>query len=244
MKQSAFLRDITAPLPEAAKMREVQNRYEISTTLTEAVKRGNLSLACRIAEQMESMAGEFVRSENSLRNAQNLCIILNTQLRHALEDTRIHPYHLDRVSDEIARKIEQFRGEEGITAFYREILERYCSLAGLPNDGAASATIRLAVAYIRAHLTDNLTVKDAARELLVNPDYLSYRFHQEMGVGFIDFVNRERCVQAAALLKKTGLQIQQIALLTGYNNVSYFTRQFSRHYGCTPRDYRKSFVER
>jgi two-component system response regulator YesN len=55
---------------------------------------------------------------------------------------------------------------------------------------------------------------------------------------FIDFLNRERVTQAAALLRRTNMQIQHIASAVGYNNTSYFTRQFVRVYSDTPSQYR------
>ena len=75
---------------------------------------------------------------------------------------------------------------------------------------------------------------------MVNANYLSDQFHKEMGMTFIDFVNRERTMQAASLLKHTNLQIQQIAAAVGYNNTSYFAKQFVRFCHMTPRSFRNS----
>ena len=86
---------------------------------------------------------------------------------------------------------------------------------------------------------DNLTVKDTARALTVNANYLSTLFHRDMGMTFIDFVNRERTNQAASLLRHTNLQIQQIAATVGYNNTSYFAKQFVRFQGISPSQYRR-----
>ena len=88
-------------------------------------------------------------------------------------------------------------------------------------------------------MADNLTVKDTANALTVNANYLSTLFHNEMGMTFIDFVNKERTNQAAALLKHTNLQIQQIASAVGYNNTSYFAKQFLRFQGVSPSHYRR-----
>lgn len=220
-------------------MRIIQGRYEISAALTEAVKQGNLSLACRFIQKLEHIPEDLSRSPVPLRNAQNLCIILNTQLRYALEEEGVAPYLLDQLSGSIARKIEQFRSVEAIRPFFAQILRQYCELAQEKEQKNMSPFARQAVSYIRAHLSDNLSVREAAKVLLVNPDYLSDRFHREVGVSFITYVNRERIKQAAALLKHTDLQIQQIASAVGYNNTSYFSRQFLRFQGTTPRTYRK-----
>ena len=98
----------------------------------------------------------------------------------------------------------------------------------------------LAVTYIKSHLADNLPVKDTAKALTVNANYLSTLFHKEMGMTFIDFVNKERTEQATALLKHTNLQIQQVASMVGYNNTSYFAKQFVRFQGVSPSQYRRN----
>lgn len=222
------------------RMRQVERRYEVSTVLTEAVKQGNLSLAYQMIRQMRPDVGKIIRNSNPLRNSQNLCIVLNTQLRHAMEETGIHPYTLDRFSDEIARQIERISSTRETEKYMMEIIRQYCERARNNTYPDVKPFTRLAITYIKEHLSDNLTVKETARSLMVNANYLSDQFHKDTGMTFIDFVNRERVEQAASLLKHTNLQVQQIAALVGYNNTSYFAKQFMRFYRMTPRSFRNS----
>ncbi len=228
-----------ANLQDIEQVRVIEGRYEASAALTEAVKQGNLSLAYQFISKMGSIPEDLSRNPNPLRNAQNLCIILNTQLRHAMEEAGVHPYRLDQISGAIAREIEKISTVSAINSYFGEILRQYCQLAQEKEQRDLSHFARLATAYIRCHLSDNITVQEAAKALLVNPDYLSYRFHKEVGTSFINYVNRERINQAAALLRRTDMQIQQIASAVGYNNTSYFARQFVKFQGMTPREYRK-----
>ena len=225
---------------DLARMRQIETRYELSAAFTEAVKAGNLSMAYQFMDRMNSETGTMVRNPDPLRNAQNMCIVLNTQLRYAMEECGIHPYRLDSFSNEIALHIEQLRNQKEASRFPVEIIRRYCELAQEHRFPNLKPFSHLAVAYIKAHLSDNLTVKATADALNVNANYLSYQFHQEVGMRFTDFVNRERTYQAAALLKHTNLQIQQIAAAVGYNNTSYFSKQFVRFQQMTPRAYRNS----
>lgn len=221
------------------RMRQVETRYEHSAALTDAVSQGNLSLALHIISNYDPGTQTTVRNANPLRNAQNYCIVLNTQLRHALEKTGIHPYQVDRLSNQIGLEIEQLKSTKQLPQFFQQVLTRYCRLVqehAYPN---LKPLTNLAVTYIKEHLADNLTVKDTAKVLTVNANYLSTLFHNDMGMTFIDFVNRERTRQAAALLKHTSLQIQQIASAVGYNNTSYFAKQFLRFYGISPSQYRQ-----
>ena len=238
--EKLYLHQTIPPEENISQMRQVEMRYEHSAALTDAIKQGNLSLALHMIAQYSPGEQTMVRNTNPLRNAQNYCIVLNTQLRHALEETGIHPYRVDRLSSEIGLEIEQMKSVSQAGAFFQQIIRRYCRLVQEHTYPNLRPLVNLAVTYIKEHLADNLTVKDTAGALTVNANYLSGLFHKEMGMTFIDFVNKERTRQAAALLRHTNLQIQQVASMVGYNNTSYFAKQFVRFQGVSPSQYRRN----
>ena len=234
-----FPQNVPAFGEEIVQMRQVETRYEYSAALTDAVRQGNLSLALHMVGSYDPGTQTAIRNTNPLRNAQNYCIVLNTQLRHALEQSGIHPYSVDQLSNQIGMEIEQLKSTQQIPDFFQSVLRRYCRLVQDHTYPKLRPLTHLAVTYIKEHLADNLTVKDTAKVLTVNANYLSGVFHRDMGMTFIDFVNKERTQQAAAMLQHTNLQIGQIASVVGYNNTSYFTKQFLRFHGVTPSHYRR-----
>ena len=238
--EKLFLHQTLPAEENISQMRQVEMRYEHSAALTDAIKQGNLSLALHMIDRYSPGEQTPVRNANPLRNAQNYCIVLNTQLRHALEETGIHPYQIDTLSNEIGLEIEQIKSVSQMPGFFSNVIRRYCRLVQEHSYPNLKPLINLAVTYIKEHLADNLTVKDTAKALTVNANYLSALFHREMGMTFIDFVNMERTKQAAALLMHTNLQVQQIASTVGYNNTSYFAKQFLRFQGVSPSQYRRN----
>ena len=54
----------------------------------------------------------------------------------------------------------------------------------------------------------------------------------------IDFLNAYRLKISCSLLTATDKSVTEIALACGFNNLSYFSKYFCQHYGCTPRAYR------
>lgn len=232
------------PVKNINRIRQIEDRYETSSLLTEAVKMGNLSLALQALRGGDLRFDVIDRSQNPLRNMQNQCIILNTQLRHSLEGSGVHPYSLDQLSNEIGLQIERLNSPGVVTAFSIYIIEQYCRLVQEQSYSSLSSLTHQAVIYIKNNLNSNLTVKETAKELSVHPDYLSHQFSREMGMTFIAFLNKERCAQAANLLKHTNMQIKQISAVVGFNTISYFTKQFTQVYGKTPRDYRNERIFR
>lgn len=225
-------------------IRQIENRYETSSVLTEAVKLGNLSLALQTLRNHSMEKEMSMRSHSPLRNMQNYCIVLNTQLRHSLEGSGIHPCELDQLSNEIGVQIERMNTPDMAVPFSTYIIEQYCRLVQEQSYRQLSPLTHQTVIYIKNNLHANLTVKDTAKELSIHPDYLSHQFSKEMGMTFIAFLNQERCKQAASFLKHTSLQIKQISAIVGFNTISYFTKQFSHFYQKTPRDYRNERIFR
>lgn len=67
---------------------------------------------------------------------------------------------------------------------------------------------------------------------------LSKMIKQSTGATFQELLQRKRFQKAVILLVETDLPIEEIAAAVGYENQSYFYRQFKERYSMTPRRYR------
>lgn len=67
---------------------------------------------------------------------------------------------------------------------------------------------------------------------------LSKLIKQRTGSNFQELLQQKRFSMAVKLLLDTDLSVEDIALDVGYENQSYFFRQFKSRYGMTPRKYR------
>lgn len=93
--------------------------------------------------------------------------------------------------------------------------------------------------YIRAHLDENLTRESLAAMVYLTPDYLSHLFKRETGFSLTNYIIYERIEEAKRLLAGTGQNVSDIATRCGFQNISYFSKQFKRFTGVTPREFRK-----
>ena len=59
------------------------------------------------------------------------------------------------------------------------------------------------------------------------------------GQSFVSFLNEYRLNLAAKALRSTDDTGLSIAAQCGFENLSYFSRAFKKHFGMTPREYRK-----
>ncbi len=73
----------------------------------------------------------------------------------------------------------------------------------------------------------------------LTPDYLSHLFKRETGFSLTNYIIYERIEEAKRLLAGTSQNISDIATRCGFQNISYFSKQFRRFTGVTPREFRK-----
>ena len=95
--------------------------------------------------------------------------------------------------------------------------------------------------YISAHLSEDLSVKSLADMVYVGADHLTRTFKKRYGKTVTDYILEKRMILAGELLKDSRLTITMVSDAVGFGNYSYFTEQFKRFYGKTPREYRKQY---
>ena len=85
----------------------------------------------------------------------------------------------------------------------------------------------------------NANLSKIAEDTHQSMTVLSKLIKQKTGYKFQELLQRRRFQKAVYLLMETELTVEDIALEVGYENQSYFYRQFQKRYGMTPAKYRK-----
>ena len=93
--------------------------------------------------------------------------------------------------------------------------------------------------YIEALYTEKITLHELARTAGMSSKYFCHFFSEMTGRTPIDYVNYYRVERACCLLAGIGHSITDIAMLCGFNDVSYFTRTFKKYKGISPGQYLK-----
>ena len=103
-------------------------------------------------------------------------------------------------------------------------------------------TVRLALEYIRAEYMNEITVEKIAKHCGYSEFYMMKLFKQHTGESIVDYVNNYRLTVAGRQLRDTDDDVATIAYQVGFNNVSYFNRQFKKQYAMTPKQFRNQRV--
>lgn len=218
-------------------MKAMETRYQFENELIQAVTLGQIHKESVLFASISEQAFEK-RLTDPLRNAKNYCIIMNTLLRKAAENGGVHPVYIDRVSSEIASKIEQLSSLSENTELMRDIFRTYCRLVRKHALKAFSQVVQKTVLIIDSDLSADLSLSTLAENQNISPGYLSTIFKKETGKTVSEYIREKRVKHAAHLLSTTHLQIQTVALHCGIMDVQYFSKIFKKHTGMTPREYR------
>ncbi|MBQ8687296.1 MAG: helix-turn-helix transcriptional regulator [Ruminococcus sp.] len=99
--------------------------------------------------------------------------------------------------------------------------------------------VKLILSYISENYTRRLTIEEAAGVCYYSKSHFMKFFKAVMGEGFTSYLNGYRLRIAAQLLLSTSDSVLEISGKTGFENLSYFNRQFKSRYGVSPGQYRK-----
>lgn len=141
---------------------------------------------------------------------------------------------------------EVFRGalDEALTATTIEGVEKAVRTAAFYAADSFSGedmspVIKQALRYIHEHYAEALTLKSLGLQFHIHPNYLGQLFHKQTGDTFTDYLNKYRIDKAKELLADSRLKVNEIARQVGYWETGYFYKQFKKHVGMVPGDYKE-----
>lgn len=123
-----------------------------------------------------------------------------------------------------------------------ELVEYYLQGTRL-HDSQEDLRLHKILRYVGANFQSNISLSALADEMFVSTSTLSRFFRKKTGIYFADYVNQVRLDYAAQELGRTDKNVTQIAVDSGFSNLSAFNRVFREIYGMTPSDYRKKSRE-
>lgn len=100
-------------------------------------------------------------------------------------------------------------------------------------------TITATFRYIDDHLSESLLLEDIAKQVHLNPVYLTRIFKSYTGMPIQQYIIEKRLTQAKKLLRM-GKPSIDVCFLCGFNNYSNFSRTFSKHLKLSPKQYQIS----
>ena len=169
---------------------------------------------------------------------------------------------LDRTENEkyiVVPKLTDCTGNDRIRSHFKKLIEAHVhgnipqasvrlwqifleSTQSIQEESVESVYVKKIREYINKYYIDGFTSEDIEQACGLSYKYAGTLFKNATGQTIKEYQYTLRLRKAEQLLAATDKSITEIARLTGYSDVFYFSKVFHREKGCAPRDYRKRYI--
>lgn len=105
----------------------------------------------------------------------------------------------------------------------------------------SETVVEKAKRFIQLNYSRNITNQDVADHVFLTPGYLAKIFKAKTGKYINNYINECRINAAREMLLQTDDSITDIAMRSGFDNISYFSTVFKKITGDTPYEFRKKY---
>lgn len=111
-----------------------------------------------------------------------------------------------------------------------------------PGDSVQNVYVQKLLEYIQAHYIESFGAREVEILCGLSYKYAGTLFKEETGQTIREYQRTLRVRKAKQLLKETDRPITEIAQLTGFSDVFYFSKVFRLEQGCSPSEYRRTYI--
>ncbi|GGX40347.1 helix-turn-helix domain-containing protein [Saccharospirillum salsuginis] len=109
-----------------------------------------------------------------------------------------------------------------------------------PSHRMGEGLVERVLDYVQQHCCEPLSLSDVAAVVHRSPAYVTDRVKKATGASVGEWIIANRLQQASLRLLHTRMPVADIAEQVGWQDVTHFIRQFKKHYGSTPGQWRKA----
>ena len=177
---------------------------------------------------------EFFKTVDNY-NLNNLSSSTAAQLKRVFDDIK-----LDSGPGENDRQLVGARLMHVLLLLYREhAVEDYARNELANTESCRHRIVTEAKKYLDKNYHCPIRLEDVANELQISTFYLSRLFSSESDFSLFQYLTDVRMNEAKKLLRENRHIVNDIASMVGFESLSYFSKVFKKHVGCSPSQYGK-----
>lgn len=184
----------------------------------------------------------FPQIQTSVFKSNNLKNVLSSQdynfVLRLLMDSAIDYfsgrdfYQLDVIS-EVAKTL---------AVLYRNIEHEIISESQKQKIKKKNNRLERIISYIDANFDTQIRLEDITAKENISVTHFSHLFTATFGMTFQEFINIKRMEQCIRLMSNKEKTLMEICYESGFSDPKYMNKVFIKKYGCTPKEYRKKYL--
>ena len=133
---------------------------------------------------------------------------------------------------------EQFQASTELLRIFAQHLGENAESLWIRSRPEEPRCVTAAREFIRAHLTEAISLKEVAAAVHVSSYHFCRIFRGATGFTLTEYISRLRVEQAKALLEDSSVRITEVIFAVGFGSISQFNTVFRKCLGMTPTQYR------
>lgn len=219
-------------------LKDVYNNYEFELHLVDAVTSGDVVKGLLLFNNFFRDSNQINTCYCKTRSLKNHLINLSCLLCHGVIKKGVSPYDAKSKSIAFIKIIEQCGSVTDLLKVGEKLIKGYAMQVTNSFIKTKEPAISTALCYIHSNFSNELTLDMVAEHVKLSKCYFSGLFKKEVGVPFCNYLNQVRVEKSKFLLLHTDESLIDIAIQLGFNSQSYFSTQFKKYTGVTPKQYR------
>ncbi len=208
----------------------------LENELVTKVKTGNINEANGALNEL--LGYVFFSEGNSIEVIKSRSIELCSLLSRVAIEGGAPTDNILKINNNFLKAIPEIKDFENLCFKLQEVVETFTESMFHIMPSKNNKVIRRAIQYIAKNFSENIALEDVANEVHLNSSYLSSIFKEITGSSFTEYLNLVRVEESKRLLANTNYSIIDIAVATGFNSQSYFSKVFRKYTGLSPGQYR------
>jgi len=173
-------------------------------------------------------------------------LIITNIFIHSLQLLRKAEVDIEKMFGNPIEKFEEIlikeTAEEKIESLKNLLRDMYAIIESSRLNTSSSFIIK-AEEYINENYSKkSLSLNDVIKYVAISQAHFCIEFKKKTGETFVDYLTRVRMVKARELLTLSDRKIYEISELVGYDNSTYFSTLFKKHYDLSPSEFRNTLT--
>lgn len=204
------------------------------------IKEGNKEKLILHLNQLKVVGVGLLSKTSHVRHTKNNAIVSITLATRAAIEGGLYPEIAYTLSDIYIQQVEDSQDANQINLIVQKYFFLLIERLNVTKSSNQSKHVSICKNFIFNHIFENISIRQLAELVHLNPTYLSQTFKKETGVTLGKYILNEKLAEAKRMLVQSDISIAEISMLLHFSDQSYFTSVFKKSTGLTPRQYRNN----
>lgn len=225
---------------ERSENQDAHISYQEEQSLLNLIRTGNLEALQESKGSPEDLQRLGRMSDSPLKQLEYACCSFVTLATRAAVEGGLDADTAYSISDVYLQRLAKCQTAAHILSLLEEVKFGFArAVRGARQEKTRISYLEQAKNYIATHLNREFALKDMAKEIGINPSYLSRKFKEYESMGIAEYTRRQRVQAARNMLKYSDADISAIAQYLCFHSQSYFGAVFREYTGLSPGKYRE-----